>query len=216
TKAKTERCPDCDFSTVDPGSLTRHRKRIHGYVPKARRSRQPPPPKPTQMLPVAGPSNSSTSTTRPFEVEAPSQQPFSSREPSQSRRQSSTSSSYPHNPHTQRAQEPYHEHRLPKYDPQPPHQVQLPPIRFIPQPRMELAPCYSRLQPNSFSRSPSVDSDSGSSSFSFSATAPFATRSPPSPRPIVLPPLQPPQTHTESECTPKVKTAPSRRRAMDF
>ncbi|KAJ8077798.1 hypothetical protein PM082_002232 [Marasmius tenuissimus] len=188
TKAKTERCPDCDFSTVDPGSLTRHRKRIHGYVPKARRSRQPPPPK-TQILSVAGPSSSSTSTTRPFED--PPQQPSSSHDPSQSRRQTSSSSSYPRNPHTPRAQEPYHEHRLPKYDPQPPHQVQLPPIRFIPQPH------------------------SGSSSFSFSATAPFATRSP-SPRPIVLPPLQPPQTHMESECTPKVKTAPSRRRAMDF
>ncbi|KAJ8077750.1 hypothetical protein PM082_002183 [Marasmius tenuissimus] len=65
TKKKTEPCPDCDFSSVDPGTLTRHRKRIHGYVPKAR-SRQPPSPKETQHLPVAGPSNPSTSTTRPF------------------------------------------------------------------------------------------------------------------------------------------------------
>jgi hypothetical protein len=28
--------PDCDFVTSDSGSLTRHRKRIHGYEPKAR------------------------------------------------------------------------------------------------------------------------------------------------------------------------------------
>ncbi|KAJ3813103.1 hypothetical protein EV368DRAFT_21986, partial [Lentinula lateritia] len=37
TKSKTNSCPDCDFVTVDPGSLTRHRKRIHGYIPKMRR-----------------------------------------------------------------------------------------------------------------------------------------------------------------------------------
>ncbi|KAF5344418.1 hypothetical protein D9758_015475 [Tetrapyrgos nigripes] len=40
TKKKTSHCPDCDFTTVDPGSLTRHRKRIHGYVPKPRKPRQ--------------------------------------------------------------------------------------------------------------------------------------------------------------------------------
>lgn len=40
TKSKTNCCPDCDFTTVDPGSLTRHRKRIHGYIPKLRRTRQ--------------------------------------------------------------------------------------------------------------------------------------------------------------------------------
>ncbi|KAJ3808284.1 hypothetical protein F5876DRAFT_67412 [Lentinula aff. lateritia] len=43
TKSKTNNCPDCDFTTVDPGSLTRHRKRIHGYIPKTRRSRHPKP-----------------------------------------------------------------------------------------------------------------------------------------------------------------------------
>lgn len=43
TKSKTNSCPECDFTTVDPGSLTRHRKRIHGYIPKLRRSRQPKP-----------------------------------------------------------------------------------------------------------------------------------------------------------------------------
>ncbi|KAJ4480202.1 hypothetical protein J3R30DRAFT_3470175 [Lentinula aciculospora] len=43
TKSKTNNCPNCDFTTVDPGSLTRHRKRIHGYIPKTRRSRHPKP-----------------------------------------------------------------------------------------------------------------------------------------------------------------------------
>ncbi|KAF8920219.1 hypothetical protein CPB85DRAFT_1429030 [Mucidula mucida] len=41
TKLKSRSCPDndCSFSTSDPGSLTRHRKRAHGYVPKPRRPR---------------------------------------------------------------------------------------------------------------------------------------------------------------------------------
>lgn len=43
TKTKTNSCPECDFTTADPGSLTRHRKRIHGYIPKIRRSRHPKP-----------------------------------------------------------------------------------------------------------------------------------------------------------------------------
>ncbi|KAK7060881.1 hypothetical protein VNI00_000614 [Paramarasmius palmivorus] len=40
TKEKNQQCPDCEFSAVDPGSLTRHRKRKHGYVPKKRKSRK--------------------------------------------------------------------------------------------------------------------------------------------------------------------------------
>ncbi|KAJ3886166.1 hypothetical protein GG344DRAFT_81976 [Lentinula edodes] len=36
---KSRACPSCDFKTCDPGSLTRHRKRIHGYVPKPRKAR---------------------------------------------------------------------------------------------------------------------------------------------------------------------------------
>ncbi|KAJ3754795.1 hypothetical protein EV360DRAFT_86512 [Lentinula raphanica] len=36
---KSQVCPSCEFKTCDPGSLTRHRKRIHGYVPKPRRAR---------------------------------------------------------------------------------------------------------------------------------------------------------------------------------
>lgn len=34
TGEKPHACPDCEFRTADPGSLTRHRKRTHGYVPK--------------------------------------------------------------------------------------------------------------------------------------------------------------------------------------
>ncbi|KAK7462903.1 hypothetical protein VKT23_007482 [Stygiomarasmius scandens] len=33
TGEKTKHCPDCDLSFGDPASLTRHRKRRHGYVP---------------------------------------------------------------------------------------------------------------------------------------------------------------------------------------
>ncbi|KAL0579330.1 hypothetical protein V5O48_002663 [Marasmius crinis-equi] len=39
TGDKNQCCPDCDFATVDPGSLTRHRKRWHQYVPKSRKAR---------------------------------------------------------------------------------------------------------------------------------------------------------------------------------
>ncbi|KAJ3995061.1 hypothetical protein F5050DRAFT_373455 [Lentinula boryana] len=53
TKSKTNNCPDCDFTTVDPGSLTRHRKRIHGYIPKTRRSRHPKPTSTATGSPIA-------------------------------------------------------------------------------------------------------------------------------------------------------------------
>ncbi|KAK0204700.1 hypothetical protein DFS33DRAFT_1322092 [Desarmillaria ectypa] len=39
THQKSQHCPDCTFRTSDPGSLTRHRKRLHSYVPKQRQSR---------------------------------------------------------------------------------------------------------------------------------------------------------------------------------
>lgn len=39
TGEKSRLCPDCDFASADPGSLTRHRKRFHGYVPKPRQAR---------------------------------------------------------------------------------------------------------------------------------------------------------------------------------
>ncbi|KAJ4000326.1 hypothetical protein F5050DRAFT_562950 [Lentinula boryana] len=40
TKEKIK-CPTCDFETPDPGSLTRHRKRRHEYVPEPRKPRNP-------------------------------------------------------------------------------------------------------------------------------------------------------------------------------
>ena len=39
TGEKPQCCPTCDFATSDPGSLTRHRKRVHGYEPKPRKAR---------------------------------------------------------------------------------------------------------------------------------------------------------------------------------
>ncbi|KAJ7354672.1 hypothetical protein DFH08DRAFT_985481 [Mycena albidolilacea] len=35
TGEKSEWCPDCEFTTSDPGSLTNHRKKRHGYKPRA-------------------------------------------------------------------------------------------------------------------------------------------------------------------------------------
>lgn len=39
TRERSKTCPHsgCAFATTDPGSLTRHRKQLHGYEPKARR-----------------------------------------------------------------------------------------------------------------------------------------------------------------------------------
>ncbi|KAK7453403.1 hypothetical protein VKT23_011668 [Stygiomarasmius scandens] len=62
TKNKTNHCPDCEFTTVDPGSLTRHRKRIHGYIPKSRRPRQPRP----QQAESSTSSKASTSRYSPY------------------------------------------------------------------------------------------------------------------------------------------------------
>ncbi len=39
TGEKDKSCPDCNFNTVDPASLLRHRRRKHGYVPQPRRQR---------------------------------------------------------------------------------------------------------------------------------------------------------------------------------
>ncbi|KAG2744303.1 hypothetical protein P692DRAFT_20837724 [Suillus brevipes Sb2] len=33
----SHRCPQCPFATTDPASLTRHRRNLHGYQPRARR-----------------------------------------------------------------------------------------------------------------------------------------------------------------------------------
>ncbi|KAF9267499.1 hypothetical protein L218DRAFT_691761 [Marasmius fiardii PR-910] len=38
TKVKDQICPDCDFETNDPASLTRHRKRLHDYQPRPRKN----------------------------------------------------------------------------------------------------------------------------------------------------------------------------------
>ncbi|KAJ4490219.1 hypothetical protein J3R30DRAFT_48510 [Lentinula aciculospora] len=43
TKIKDQECPNCEFATADPGSLTRHRKRRHEYVPEHRKPRLVPP-----------------------------------------------------------------------------------------------------------------------------------------------------------------------------
>ncbi|KAJ3807898.1 hypothetical protein F5876DRAFT_67738 [Lentinula aff. lateritia] len=40
TQEKSKACPDCSFRTGDPSSLTRHRKRIHNYVPNPRKARR--------------------------------------------------------------------------------------------------------------------------------------------------------------------------------
>ncbi|KIK56365.1 hypothetical protein GYMLUDRAFT_47141 [Collybiopsis luxurians FD-317 M1] len=55
------KCPEaesgCGFDTCDPGSLTRHRKRRHGYIPKPRKARARPRVQPSQPCPLeAAPS----------------------------------------------------------------------------------------------------------------------------------------------------------------
>ncbi|KAJ4473408.1 hypothetical protein C8J55DRAFT_562919 [Lentinula edodes] len=40
TQEKSKTCPDCSFRTGDPSSLTRHRKRIHNYIPNPRKPRR--------------------------------------------------------------------------------------------------------------------------------------------------------------------------------
>ncbi|KAJ3993090.1 hypothetical protein F5050DRAFT_779912 [Lentinula boryana] len=39
TQEKSKACPDCDFRACDPASVFRHRKRIHKYIPNARKGR---------------------------------------------------------------------------------------------------------------------------------------------------------------------------------
>ncbi|KAJ3786933.1 hypothetical protein GGU10DRAFT_417652 [Lentinula aff. detonsa] len=39
TQEKSKACPDCDFRACDPASIFRHRKRIHKYIPNARKGR---------------------------------------------------------------------------------------------------------------------------------------------------------------------------------
>lgn len=42
TGEKPHSCPDCPFTTADPGSLTRHRKNTHNYIPKKGTSKAKP------------------------------------------------------------------------------------------------------------------------------------------------------------------------------
>ncbi|KAL0577222.1 hypothetical protein V5O48_004763 [Marasmius crinis-equi] len=87
TGEQTQICPDCDFRSVDAGSLTRHRKRKHGYVPKPRKSRH------TTAQPLASTSaapepSSSAATSRASRRHQPySREPSTS---SSSNRSSST------------------------------------------------------------------------------------------------------------------------------
>ncbi|KAE9397764.1 hypothetical protein BT96DRAFT_921227 [Gymnopus androsaceus JB14] len=66
TKNQRHRCPedDCNFKTCDPGSLTRHRKRRHQYVPKPRRRRATVPVPSGDAPPTAGSSSSSSTEER--------------------------------------------------------------------------------------------------------------------------------------------------------
>ncbi|KAG6908459.1 hypothetical protein DXG01_004542 [Tephrocybe rancida] len=42
TGEKPHACPDCVYRTADPGSLTRHRKTQHGYMPDPKRAKAKP------------------------------------------------------------------------------------------------------------------------------------------------------------------------------
>ncbi|KIY71680.1 hypothetical protein CYLTODRAFT_418584 [Cylindrobasidium torrendii FP15055 ss-10] len=55
TGEKSRACPDCSFATTDPGSLTRHRKRVHNYVPKKRKARDNSVPATGKRLPLSLP-----------------------------------------------------------------------------------------------------------------------------------------------------------------
>ncbi|KAG6866143.1 hypothetical protein C0991_008096 [Blastosporella zonata] len=42
TGEKPHACPDCPYRTADPGSLTRHKKTQHGYLPDPKRAKTKP------------------------------------------------------------------------------------------------------------------------------------------------------------------------------
>ncbi|KDQ23076.1 hypothetical protein PLEOSDRAFT_162898 [Pleurotus ostreatus PC15] len=65
---KDRHCPECTFSTGDPGSLTRHRKRMHGYEPKARRPRLGGAAKRTSPYPSVSPRSPAASESGPSET----------------------------------------------------------------------------------------------------------------------------------------------------
>ncbi|KAJ4474963.1 hypothetical protein J3R30DRAFT_3406134 [Lentinula aciculospora] len=80
TKEK-KKCPSCNFETPDPGSLTRHRKRHHGYVPEPRKRRNPgngPPAQLTQPhIMIEAPSTYSRSASTSTELSSSSSVPAS-------------------------------------------------------------------------------------------------------------------------------------------
>ncbi|KAJ7825543.1 hypothetical protein B0H14DRAFT_2596494 [Mycena olivaceomarginata] len=65
TREKPKKCPTCPYTTGDPGSLTNHRKTLHGYKPRAKRDADA-----TALLPptdAAPVSTCSSSSTPPSE-----------------------------------------------------------------------------------------------------------------------------------------------------
>ncbi|KAG6908457.1 hypothetical protein DXG01_004540 [Tephrocybe rancida] len=75
TGEKPKACPDCDYCASDPGCLTRHRKRKHGYVPRSMTARAKPSVgtkqsrrhNPYTRTEVAS-ASASTDTTTPFPI----------------------------------------------------------------------------------------------------------------------------------------------------
>ncbi|KIK56449.1 hypothetical protein GYMLUDRAFT_820992 [Collybiopsis luxurians FD-317 M1] len=82
TKVKDQQCPTCNFATGDPGSLTRHRKRRHEYVPKPRKPRTPgnsPPDATPAQIPgeivIETPADYESQTSSPSVETSPSEAP---------------------------------------------------------------------------------------------------------------------------------------------
>ncbi|KAJ7578645.1 hypothetical protein C8J56DRAFT_353490 [Mycena floridula] len=64
TGEQSSKCPNCPFKSTDPGSLTRHRKRLHNYIPKPRKSNaKPRGPSPTESDWTSSDSSSSASSS---------------------------------------------------------------------------------------------------------------------------------------------------------
>ncbi|ESK96327.1 zinc finger protein helios [Moniliophthora roreri MCA 2997] len=85
TKQRVHQCLECASSFVDPASLTRHKRRVHGYVPKPRKKRA---------------ANTTASTHEPFSSIAASRksrrhQPFPCSHPDTSSLSTSSSSDRP-------------------------------------------------------------------------------------------------------------------------
>ncbi|ESK84524.1 zinc finger protein pegasus [Moniliophthora roreri MCA 2997] len=81
TRGKNYRCPDCDFKSVDPGSLTHHRRRKHGFVPKLRKTKSlaTPTAKPSLSTKSSGTSRRHNPYHCPQIVQSADSSPLSSR-----------------------------------------------------------------------------------------------------------------------------------------